>query len=172
MAKKGKAKDSQKANFEINAQKIGAETFAVPKRRPRWRPRQQSHSRLPSAIPQPFTTKPSASGNQNGSSTTTGLNGTLQKFDDGRAPSSKQPRNLTAKRTGSLNASLTASCRRVQQGNTTIIHQVNYSYKQRVFGFDDGDRGDKSFASRSQWFPVDHCQTGQGNAIWEKRSSG
>lgn len=85
----------------------------------------------PIGNPQPFTTKPSASGNENGSSTTTGLNGTLQKFDDGSSVI-EATENLTAKRTGSLNASLTASCRRVQQGDTTIIHQVNYSYKQRM----------------------------------------
>jgi hypothetical protein len=59
------------------------------------------------------------------------LNGTLQKFDDGSSVI-EATENLTAKRTGSLNASLTASCRRIQQGTTTIIHQVNYSHKQRV----------------------------------------
>lgn len=85
----------------------------------------------PVGNPQSFKTLPSASGNQNGSSTTTGLNGTLQKFADGSTVI-EATENLTAKRTGSLNSSLTASCRCIQQGDTTIIHQVNYSYKQRV----------------------------------------
>jgi hypothetical protein len=85
----------------------------------------------PVGNPQPFKTPPSASGNQNGSSTTTGLNGTLQKFDDGSTVI-EATENLTAKRIGGFSASLTASCRRVQQGDTTIIHQVNYSYKQRA----------------------------------------
>jgi hypothetical protein len=85
----------------------------------------------PVGNPQPFKTPPSASGNDDGSSTTTGLNGTLQKFDDGSTVI-EATENLTAKRTGGFNGSLTASCRRVQQGDTTIIHQVNYSHKQRV----------------------------------------
>jgi hypothetical protein len=85
----------------------------------------------PVGNPQPFKTPPSASGNQNGSSTTTGLNGTLQKFDDGSTVI-EATENLTARRTGGFSASLTASCRRVQQGDTTIVHQVNYSYKQRA----------------------------------------
>jgi hypothetical protein len=85
----------------------------------------------PVGDPQPFSTKPSSSGNQNGSSTTTGLNGTTQKFDDGSVVT-EATEKLSAIRPGSLKASLTASCRRVQQGATTIVHQVNYSYKQRA----------------------------------------
>jgi len=85
----------------------------------------------PAGNPQPFSTKPSVSGNANGSSSTTGLNGTLQKFDDGSIVI-EATESLSAKRTGGFNASLTASCRRVQRGDTTIIHQVNYSYKQRM----------------------------------------
>jgi hypothetical protein len=48
----------------------------------------------PVGEPQPFSTKPSASGNQRGSSTTTGLKGTTQKFDDGSMVS-EATENLT-----------------------------------------------------------------------------
>jgi hypothetical protein len=80
---------------------------------------------------QPFSTKPSASGNNRGSSTTTGLTGTTQKLDDGSVVT-EATEALTAKRTDGLNASLAASCRRVTQDNTTLVHQLNYSYKQRT----------------------------------------
>jgi hypothetical protein len=85
----------------------------------------------PVGDPQPFSTRPSASGNDGGRSTTTGLKGTTQKFDDGSVVT-EATEDLTASRTGGFNSSLTASCRRVTQGNTTIVHQVNYSYKQRA----------------------------------------
>jgi hypothetical protein len=85
----------------------------------------------PVGNPQPFSTKPSASGNAGGRSTTTGLKGTTQKFDDGSVVI-EATEDLTAARTGGFDSSLTASCRRITQGNTTIVHQVNYSYKQRV----------------------------------------
>ncbi len=85
----------------------------------------------PIGDPQPFSTKPSNSSNQRGSSTTKGLKGTSQKFDDGSVVTEANE-DLTAIRTDGLNSSLTASCRRVQQGNTTIVHQVSYSYKQRA----------------------------------------
>ena len=85
----------------------------------------------PVGNPQPFSTRPSASGNERGSSTTTGLNGTTQEFDDGSVVT-EGTENLTAARTDGLHSSLTASCRRVKQGDTTIVHQVNYSYKQRA----------------------------------------
>lgn len=85
----------------------------------------------PVGDPEPFKTSPSSSGNASGTSTTTGLRGTLQKFDDGSVVI-EATEDLAATRTDGLHASLTASCRRVQKGNTTIVHQVNYSYKQRV----------------------------------------
>jgi hypothetical protein len=85
----------------------------------------------PVGNPQPFSTKPSESGDDNGSSTTSGLKGTSQNLADGSLVI-EATEQLTAKRVDGLNSSLTASCRRVQQGDTTIVHQVNYSYKQRV----------------------------------------
>jgi hypothetical protein len=85
----------------------------------------------PVGNPQPFGTKPSKSGNDRGTSTTTGLNGTVQKLDDGTLVI-EATEKLTATRTDGLNAALTASCRRVTKGDTTIVHQVNYSYKRRV----------------------------------------
>jgi hypothetical protein len=59
------------------------------------------------------------------------LRGTSQKFDDGSVVIEANE-DLTATRTDGLHAALTASCRRVQKADTTIVHQVNYSYKQRV----------------------------------------
>ena len=85
----------------------------------------------PVGSPQPFSTKPSASGNNRGSSTTTGLKGTIQKFDDASVVT-EATEDLTATRTDGLHSSLAASCRRVTQGNATVVHQLNYSYKQRT----------------------------------------
>lgn len=85
----------------------------------------------PVGNPVPFSTKPSASGNENGSSTTTGLRGATQAFSDGTVVTEANEQ-LTAIRKGSLNSSLAASCRRVRLGDTTVVHQVNYSYSQRV----------------------------------------
>jgi hypothetical protein len=85
----------------------------------------------PVGSPVPFSTKPSASGNSNGRSTTSGLTGTTQKFDDGSVVT-EATEQLTAVRTGSLNSSLSAACRRVMRGDSTVVHQVNYSYRQRV----------------------------------------
>lgn len=81
--------------------------------------------------PQPFSTPASASGNDDGHSTTTGLQGTLQKFDDGSVVI-EATEMLTADRAGGMHGSLTASCRRVQRGDAITVHQVNYSYKSRV----------------------------------------
>lgn len=88
---------------------------------------------LPSPVgsPQPFSTPASASGNDYGHSTTTGLQGTLQKFDDGSIVI-EATENLKADRTGGMQGSLTASCRRVQRGQATTVHQVSYSYKNRL----------------------------------------
>jgi hypothetical protein len=85
----------------------------------------------PVGPPQPFSTSASASGNDDGHSTTTGLQGTLQKFDDGSVVIDATEM-LTADRAGGMHGSLTASCRRVQRGDATTVHQVNYSYKSRV----------------------------------------
>jgi hypothetical protein len=85
----------------------------------------------PVGPPQPFSTPPSNSGDTNGTSTTSGLQGTLQKFDDGSVVI-QATEQLTATRTDGLNSSLTASCRRVQRDTLTTVHQLNYSYKNRV----------------------------------------
>jgi hypothetical protein len=85
----------------------------------------------PIGSPQPFSTDPSSSGDHNGHSTTTGLKGASQKYDDGSIVV-EATEELTAVRTDGLNASLTASCRRIQRGNITAVHQINYSYKNRI----------------------------------------
>ena len=79
---------------------------------------------------EPFRTQPASSHNDNGSSTTTGLNGTKQTFDDGTIVTDGTER-LHATRTEGLNRSLTGHWRRVQKGNTFAIRQENYSYKDR-----------------------------------------
>jgi hypothetical protein len=84
----------------------------------------------PVGNPEPFTTKRSASSHKRGHSTTTGLKGTLQKFDDG-STIIEATEALTAFRKDGLDATLTASCRRVQKGNTIAVQQDNYSYGDR-----------------------------------------
>jgi len=84
----------------------------------------------PVGDPVPFTTKPSSSGNQGGQSTTTGLNGTEQKFDDGSSVI-EATEGLAASRTGGFNAKLTATCRRVSKAGVTTVDQSNYSYANR-----------------------------------------
>lgn len=77
----------------------------------------------------PFRTKAATSGNANGSSTTTGLKGTTQKFDDGTIVTDATEQ-LKAKRKDGLDASL-GHWRRVQKGDTFAIRQENYSYQGR-----------------------------------------
>jgi hypothetical protein len=85
----------------------------------------------PVGDPVPFFTDPSASGNAYGNSKTKGLRGTLQKFDDGSVVlDATEP--LSASRTDGLDATLTAVCRRIQQGHVTTVEQRNYSYRGRV----------------------------------------
>jgi hypothetical protein len=86
---------------------------------------------VPVGAPQLFTTPASSSGNQYGKSTTSGLRGTLQKYDDGSVVI-EATEQMTASRTGGMNGSLTASCRRVRRDNITAVTQLNYSYKNRV----------------------------------------
>jgi hypothetical protein len=111
---KSKPQKSSAKNLPVATEAISALLFASPV-----------------GDPKPFSTKPSSSGNKFGSSQTTGLKGTTQKFDDGSLVT-EATEDLTAVRKGGLNSSLTASCRRVAKDTTTIVHQVNYSYKQRV----------------------------------------
>jgi Bacterial SH3 domain len=84
----------------------------------------------PVGEPAPFTTKPSASGNLRGQSSTTGLVGTEQKFDDGSLVI-EAIEKLAAIRAGGFNASLAASCRRVSKGDVTTVEQDNYCYAGR-----------------------------------------
>jgi hypothetical protein len=84
----------------------------------------------PVGNPKPFSTKPSASSNENGSSKTKGLQGTSQKFSDGSTVIDATEA-LRATRTDGLNGTLTASCRRVERGDTTAVEQKNYSYRNR-----------------------------------------
>jgi hypothetical protein len=84
----------------------------------------------PIGNPLPFTTKPSASGNLRGRSQTTGLSGTEQKFDDGSSVI-EAIEKLEATRTDGLNATLTASCRRVSKGGVFNVQQDDYCYSDR-----------------------------------------
>jgi hypothetical protein len=84
----------------------------------------------PVGNPEPFTTKPSNSGNSNGQSSTTGLSGTKQAFNDGSSVI-EATELLAASRTGGFDKTLTASCRRVQKDGVITIHQENYSYANR-----------------------------------------
>jgi hypothetical protein len=78
----------------------------------------------------PFTTKPASSHNANGSSTTSGLKGTSQEFDDCTVVT-EATEDLHATRSDGLNGSLTGQWKQVQKGNTFAIRQSNYSYKNR-----------------------------------------
>jgi hypothetical protein len=84
----------------------------------------------PVGDPEPFTTDPSVSHNENGESKTKGLQGTLQRFDDGSVVI-EATEALSAKRRDGLNGTLTAFCRRVQRDNVVNVQQDNYSYKGR-----------------------------------------
>jgi hypothetical protein len=79
----------------------------------------------------PFTTNPAHSGNENGSSETSGLTGTTQAFDDGTVVTDATEQ-LKAKRVDGLDGSLSAHWRRVQKGNTFTIRQEDYSYAGRI----------------------------------------
>jgi hypothetical protein len=81
--------------------------------------------------PEPFSTKPSLSSNERGHSKTKGLQGTLQRFDDGSVVI-EATEALSAVRTDGLDGTLTAFCRRVQNGNIITVQQKNYSYKDRA----------------------------------------
>jgi hypothetical protein len=109
-----------------------------PARKNRFTERLSTFALFPSPVgpPQPFTKAASSSNGTLGSSTTTGLRGTLQKYDDGSVVI-EASESMTAfipadGSTPDWNGSLTGSCRRVQQGNITTVHQLNYSYRGRV----------------------------------------
>jgi hypothetical protein len=84
----------------------------------------------PVGAPEPFSTDPSLSHNENGESKTKGLKGTLQRFDDGSIVI-EATEALSAKRRDGLDRTLTAFCRRVQKNDAIAVQQDNYSYKDR-----------------------------------------
>jgi peptidoglycan hydrolase-like protein with peptidoglycan-binding domain len=79
---------------------------------------------------EPFSTKAASSGDENGSSKTTGLTGTTQAFSDGTVVSDATE-SLRAVRVDGLNGSLIGHWRRVQKGTTSAVRQENYSYSGR-----------------------------------------
>lgn len=85
----------------------------------------------PIGDPSPFSTPPSASGNAYGHSKTKGLQGSIQKYDDGSIVVDATEA-LTASRVDGLDENLTAVCRRVKRGDTTLVEQLNYSYRGRA----------------------------------------
>ena len=84
----------------------------------------------PVGAPVPFTTRPSISGNADGSSRTKGLNGTKQSFDDGTTVI-EATEALGATRADGLDATLTAFQRRVEKDSVATVEQKSYSYRQR-----------------------------------------
>lgn len=84
-----------------------------------------------SGTSKPFSTPPSQSGNENGSSSTSGLRGTSQVLPDGKTVITAQE-ELTAKRTGGFSGALTASCARTRVGDIETVEQQDYSYDSRV----------------------------------------
>jgi hypothetical protein len=84
----------------------------------------------PVGPPEPFHTAPANSHNSAGSSTTTGLRGTTQKFDDGTLVTEAKE-ELTARRADGLDSSVVGNWRRVQKGSVYAIRQENYSYRNR-----------------------------------------
>lgn len=85
----------------------------------------------PVGPPIPFSTRPASSSNGTaGSSTTTGLSGTTQRYDDGTAVT-EATESLAAKRGDGLDGTLQAIWRRVQLGDEEWISQQNYSYLGR-----------------------------------------
>src|SRR6266478_5423695 len=94
-------------------------------------PLQPAPGAEPTGNPTPFTTKAAHSGNDNGSSDTSGLSGTTQKFDDGTIVT-EATEQLKARRADGLNGSLTGRWRRVQKGNSFAIRQEHYCYSGRA----------------------------------------
>lgn len=89
-------------------------------------------SAQPVGPPQKFETQKSSSHNSGGNSTTSGLSGTLQAFDDGSIVIDATEA-LCASRTGQFqNRTLVASQRRVERGGVIEVEQQNYSYGGRT----------------------------------------
>jgi hypothetical protein len=83
----------------------------------------------PVGAPVPFTTKPSPSGDEYGSSLTSGLRGTKQNYTDGSSVI-EATESLRAERDG-WQATLTAVQRRIEKSGVITIDQRNYSYHKR-----------------------------------------
>jgi hypothetical protein len=85
----------------------------------------------PVGSPEPFSTRPSTSHNHRGHSTTTGLRGTLQKYDDGSSVIEATEALSAFRVEPRMEGSLMAFCRRVQKDNVVTVQQGSYSYKGR-----------------------------------------
>jgi hypothetical protein len=86
----------------------------------------------PVGDPKPFATKPSESENHRGNSSTSGLSGTEQAFDDGSTViEAKEELSATRVGQGGFSKSLVASCRRVTRDNVMTIEQTDYCYRER-----------------------------------------
>jgi hypothetical protein len=81
--------------------------------------------------PESFSTEQSTSHNYNGHSTTEGLHGTLQKYDDGSIVIEATEVLIAYRKDIGLSQTLTAFCRRTQKCNEITVEQANYSYKGR-----------------------------------------
>jgi hypothetical protein len=85
----------------------------------------------PVGSPGSFSTRRSTSYNNNGRSTTEGLRGTLQRYDDGSTVIEATEALSAYRKDTRLNGSLTAFCRRVRKDKVITVQQANYSYKGR-----------------------------------------
>jgi hypothetical protein len=88
----------------------------------------------PVGPPEPFKTPPSPSGNEYGSSSTSGLSGERQSYDDGSSVI-EASEALRAERVGGWQGALTAFQQRVEKDDTVTIEQRNYSYSKRQLPF-------------------------------------
>jgi hypothetical protein len=84
----------------------------------------------PVGPPVEFKTSPSPSGNEYGNSSTSGLHGMQQTYDDGSTVI-EASEALRAERIGGWWGTLTAFQRRVEKDNIVTIEQRNYSYAKR-----------------------------------------
>jgi hypothetical protein len=85
----------------------------------------------PVGSPKPFSTNRSTSHNENGFSTTEGLNGTEQKYDNGSTVIEATEALSAYRKDPRMSGTLTAFCRRVEKDNMITVQQGNYSYNGR-----------------------------------------
>lgn len=94
-------------------------------------PFQPTPGAKPVGPPKPFRTRPTSSSHKTrGSSTTGGLKGTTQVYDDGTIVTDATE-EMHAKRAEGLDASRVGRWKQVQKGNTLATRQGNYSYQNR-----------------------------------------